>query len=44
MSRQALKGCEHMLGKEHHLTLTIINNLGVVLAGQGKYEMAERMH
>ena len=35
---------EKVLGPEHPLTLTSINNLASVLYGQGKYEEAEAMH
>ena len=35
---------ETVLGKEHPLTLTGINNLAEVLSGQGNYEEAERIH
>ena len=33
-----------MLGPEHPSTLTSVNNLGLVLQRQGKYEEAEAMH
>ena len=33
-----------MLGREHPDTLTSVNNLGLVLDSQGKYEEAEAMH
>ncbi|KAK1838138.1 TPR domain protein (kinesin light chain) [Colletotrichum chrysophilum] len=44
MNRQALDGCEKVLGKEHPNTLTSVNNLASVLQYQGKYEEAEQMN
>lgn len=41
MQRQALRLSEKVLGKEHPLTLTSMNNLSLVLRDQGKYEEAE---
>jgi hypothetical protein len=35
---------EKVLGPEHPKTLTTMNNLAVVLRGQGKYEAAKEMH
>jgi Tfp pilus assembly protein PilF len=33
-----------VLGREHRNTLTSVNNLGLVLESQGKYDEAEAMH
>jgi Tfp pilus assembly protein PilF len=44
MGRAALKAREATLGAEHPDTLTSIDNLGLVLERQGKYEEAEVMH
>src|SRR5436305_2077015 len=44
MFRQALGLRETVLGKEHPDTLTGMNNLAVVLRGQGKYEQEEEMY
>jgi hypothetical protein len=41
MNQRALEGRERVLGKEHPDTMTSMNNLAVVLQGQGKYEQAE---
>jgi hypothetical protein len=41
MHRRALKGRENVLGPEHPDTLNSVNNLGMVLKTQGKYEEAE---
>ena len=35
---------ERVLGKEQPSTLMSMNNLGLVLSKQGKYEEAEQMH
>jgi tetratricopeptide (TPR) repeat protein len=44
MYRQTLARQEKVLGPEHPGTLTSMNNLALVLNGQGKYEEAEAMH
>ncbi|KAH7394832.1 hypothetical protein BKA66DRAFT_455924 [Pyrenochaeta sp. MPI-SDFR-AT-0127] len=44
MHRRALEGREKVLGPEHPDTLTSVDNLGWMLARQGKYEEAEAMH
>jgi hypothetical protein len=44
MHRQALKGRERVLGKEHPDTLYSIYNLACTLGDQGKHEAAETMH
>jgi tetratricopeptide (TPR) repeat protein len=44
MYRQALAGCEEVVGREHPDTLTSVNNLGLVLSMLGNYEEAEAMH
>lgn len=41
MYRQALDAREKVLGREHPFTLTSVNDLGLVLFSQGKYEEAE---
>jgi Tfp pilus assembly protein PilF len=43
MLRRALEGRATVLGQEHPDTLTSVNNLGLVLSRQGKYEEAEEM-
>jgi hypothetical protein len=35
---------EKVLGKEHPVTLTSMNNLGSALSNQGKYLEAEEIH
>jgi tetratricopeptide (TPR) repeat protein len=42
--RRAFRLIDTMLGKEHPLTLTSINNLATVLRSQGKYKKAEDIH
>jgi tetratricopeptide (TPR) repeat protein len=44
MYRQALKGREKILGMEHPDTLISVDNMGLVLQAQGKYEEAEKLH
>src|SRR5436305_1325941 len=44
MFRQALGLRETVLGKEHPDTLRSMNNLAVVLSGQGKHEQAEEIY
>ncbi|CAG7977526.1 unnamed protein product [Penicillium salamii] len=44
MHQRALEAQEKVLGREHPDTLTSVNNLGLVLDSQGKYEEAEAMH
>ena len=39
-----MKTRKRVLGEEHSSTLTIMNNLALVLDSQGKYEEAESMH
>jgi len=43
MHRQAPRGYEKVLGPQHPDTLTSVNNVGLVLERQGKYEEAEAM-
>ena len=44
MYRQALRDREKVQGPEHPDTITSVNNLGLVLSDQGKYEEAEAMY
>ncbi len=40
----ALQGKEKALGREHTLTLSTINNLGIETADQGKMKEAEQIY
>ena len=44
MHRYAFGLNDMRLGKEHPDTLMSMNNLALVLSGQGKYSEAEEMH
>ena len=43
MFNRALAGCEKALGDKHTSTLTTVNNLGALYAGQGRVKDAEIM-
>ena len=44
MHREVVEVSERVLGKEHHSTLTSMDNLAGVLRDQGKYPEAEQIH
>src|SRR4051794_18257854 len=44
MYLRALAGEEKALGPDHSSTLDTVNRLGVLYAGQGKLEQAEKMY
>ncbi|SLM38811.1 nb-arc and tpr domain protein [Lasallia pustulata] len=44
MYRRALEGYEKAWGPEHTSTLDVVNNLGLLYAGQGKMAEAEAMY
>ena len=44
MYMRALEGKEKALGADHTLTLSTVNNLGILYKGQGKLDEAEKMY